>query len=203
MKSFTNLLLLALSSSLSLCCSGFTLVRQPRSTAGPARHIKEHSSSSALRVSFAANAVEDETLYRQLLNNARACAFSDTSSPAEARRYLHDILHMESGCVAGTLVAHDVCDNVDETADIVVHLREKAAQQDAIDEKRTSMVQFIFPLLAAVGFMTVVAMIVASTTTTIDSGNDAVPLELQEWSLAARDGHLGTMIEHYFRNGGL
>jgi hypothetical protein len=164
-------------------------------------------------VSFAANVVEDETLYRQLLNNARACAFSDTSSPAEAKRYLHDIMHMESGCVAGTLVApHDLCgDNVDDMVDIVVHLRQKAAQQDALDEQqRASMVQYSFPLLAALAFMSAVFLMVAftsasTTTALLDSGNDivAVPFELQEWGWAAKDGYLGTMVEHYFRNGGL
>jgi hypothetical protein len=203
MKSYMNPLLLALS-SVSLC-HGFTLVPQPAASM-KIRHKNNKRGSSALGVSFAANAVEDETLYRQLLNKARACAFSDTSSPADARQYLHDILHMESGCVAGTLAA-DFCDNVDETADIVVHLREKAAKQDALDlMERESQAHFIFPLIAAVAFMTVMSMIVStSTTNTIDMGNTggAIPFELQEWGWAARDGYLTTMVEHYFRNGGL
>jgi hypothetical protein len=32
---------------------------------------------------------------------------------------------------------------------------------------------------------------------------DAVPLTLQEWVWAAKDGYLDTMFSHYFHNGGL
>jgi hypothetical protein len=67
---------------------------------------------------------EDESTYRYLLSKARECAFSPNAHPAEAKRFLRDILELEAGCVSGNLTG-DVCENVDEVAEIVARLREK------------------------------------------------------------------------------
>jgi hypothetical protein len=67
---------------------------------------------------------EDESTYRYLLSKARECAYSPNTHPAEAKRFLRDILELEAGCVSGDLTG-DVCENVDEVAEIVARLREK------------------------------------------------------------------------------
>ncbi len=61
-----------------------------------------------------------------MMIKARECAFSDVSSAAEARSFLHQILHVQSGCVSGVLSGHDLCENQDDVAEIVAHLRQKA-----------------------------------------------------------------------------
>jgi len=75
-----------------------------------------------------AHDLEDESSYRYLLAKARECAFSENPKPADAKRYLLQILELEAGCVSGNLAGHDICDNVDEVAVIVAHLREKVEQ---------------------------------------------------------------------------
>lgn len=76
--------------------------------------------------------MDDESTYRYLLAKARECAFSDFATVQEAKRYLTQILELESGCVSGNLSGRDICDNVDELADIVAHLRQKADQNEAV-----------------------------------------------------------------------
>jgi hypothetical protein len=66
-----------------------------------------------------------------MMTKARECAFSDTSSAAEARNFLHEILHVQSGCVSGVVSGHDLCENQDEVAEIVAHLRQKVESGDA------------------------------------------------------------------------
>jgi hypothetical protein len=61
-----------------------------------------------------------------MMIKARECAFSDVCSAAEARSFLHQILHVQSGCVSGVLSGHDLCENQDDVAEIVAHLRQKA-----------------------------------------------------------------------------
>jgi hypothetical protein len=65
---------------------------------------------------------EDEI---SMMNKARECAFSDASSASEARSFLHQILQVQSGCASGTVSGHDLCENQDQVAEIVAHLRQK------------------------------------------------------------------------------
>ena len=88
--------------------------------------VRKHS--SALQISIAAD-IEDETNYRKVLNKAREYAFSDSVSPRQAKKFLNDILQIQSGCTTGVLAGHDLCDNVDDVAEIVSHLREKAVAE--------------------------------------------------------------------------
>jgi hypothetical protein len=60
-----------------------------------------------------------------MMIKARECAFSDASSAAEAQSFLHQILHVQSGCVSGTVSGQDLCENQDQVAEIVAHLRQK------------------------------------------------------------------------------
>jgi hypothetical protein len=78
----------------------------------------------ALPISLIAT-MQDESSYRFLMVRARECAFSDNSSAEEARGYLTEILHIQEGCISGLLTGHDLCDNVDEVAEVVSQLRDK------------------------------------------------------------------------------
>ena len=66
-----------------------------------------------------------------MMIKARECAFSDDCSADEARSFLHQILHVQSGCVSGVLNGHDLCENQDDVAEIVAHLRQKAESSAA------------------------------------------------------------------------
>jgi hypothetical protein len=92
---------------------------------------KAHKSTTMRKAALGIN-LDDENSYRYLMARAKECAYSDYTTSSEARRYLQEILHIEEGCMSGSLSGHDLCDNVDEMADIVAHLRIKV-QEDAID----------------------------------------------------------------------
>ena len=67
----------------------------------------------------------DETF---LMQRAHACADSDSCSLDDARTCLDDVLHIQSGCVAGA-VAGNACDNVDGVTETVAKLRQKIANK--------------------------------------------------------------------------
>lgn len=68
---------------------------------------------------------QDDTNYRYLLAKARECAYSDAGTVTEAKSYLRKILEFQSSCVSGARVGDNVCDNIQELADTVAHLRYK------------------------------------------------------------------------------
>ena len=111
---------LLLLSSLLFAADGFTVKN----------HYPTRTVSTTAR-SFSSNAMymdpDDESAYKYLLTKARECAFSDSASSLDAKRYLTGILELEGLCMSGRLAGHDLCDNVDELAEIVAHLRVKAA----------------------------------------------------------------------------
>lgn len=94
------------------------------------------SSTTTLQFSSLSTESPDEMTYRYCFAKARECAFNDDASPSEARQWLNMILELESGCVVGTLAGHELCDNVDEVAEVVANLRERANQDDSIATAR-------------------------------------------------------------------
>ena len=74
---------------------------------------------------FSTMVVETEADARMLLSRAKQCAYGDSCSVEEADFLLNEMLHTQSGCVTGTLVGHDLCEEQDVAADIVAHLRQK------------------------------------------------------------------------------
>lgn len=69
---------------------------------------------------------EDDAAY--LMHKAEECAFSDTCSVDDAKSFLREVVHVQSGCAAGTLLGHELCDDQAHVADIVAHLRAKVEQ---------------------------------------------------------------------------
>lgn len=146
----------------------------------------------------------DESSYRQMLAQARELAFSDEVADArQAHEFLIDILHMESLCVSGVL-GGDVCENVDEVADLVAHLREKAKQaEQATVLQRDNVNGFFKSYLLVFSCTTVLPPILIVLLSLVDYGRGDTPLTLNEWILAAKDGYLMSMVSHFLRNGGL
>ena len=81
------------------------------------------ASPSALQMSSTHHATED--MYPALLNKASLCAHSDTCSIDGAESYLREIVHIQSGCAAGTLSGNAVCEDVLGVSEVVADLREK------------------------------------------------------------------------------
>jgi hypothetical protein len=69
---------------------------------------------------------EDHAAY--LMHKAEECAFSDTCTVDDAKSFLREVLHVQSGCAAGTLLGHELCEDQAHVADIVSHLRAKVEQ---------------------------------------------------------------------------
>jgi hypothetical protein len=118
MQSFLILIL-----SLTALANGFHVSSLSKTT----RPTTTTSRSATLGIQL-----EDENSYRYLMARARECAFSDYTTSTEARQYLQAILHLEEGCISGSLTGHDLCDNVNEMAEIVAHLRQKV-KEDTFD----------------------------------------------------------------------
>eukprot|EP00560_Eucampia_antarctica_P006434 CAMPEP_0197829228 /NCGR_PEP_ID=MMETSP1437-20131217/5661_1 /TAXON_ID=49252 ORGANISM="Eucampia antarctica, Strain CCMP1452" /NCGR_SAMPLE_ID=MMETSP1437 /ASSEMBLY_ACC=CAM_ASM_001096 /LENGTH=115 /DNA_ID=CAMNT_0043430769 /DNA_START=213 /DNA_END=560 /DNA_ORIENTATION=- len=53
------------------------------------------------------------------------CANSDSCSIDEAQAYMNEIIHVQSGCVTGTLVGEDVCENIVFASEVIASLRQK------------------------------------------------------------------------------
>jgi hypothetical protein len=66
---------------------------------------------------------EAEATY--LMAKAQECAFSDSATVADAKYYLRELVHIQSGCVVGTLASRSLCENQEKVADIVVHLQSR------------------------------------------------------------------------------
>lgn len=112
----------------SLTAKSLAFVNRP----SPSIHLK---SSTALAVGIgwmdgAGHETEDDA--RFVLSQAKKCAYGQEGecSVEEAKELLKEMLHLQSGCAAGTLVGHDICEEQDVAADVVAHLRVKAQATD-------------------------------------------------------------------------
>lgn len=84
---------------------------------------------STARTSVARLIADDETDAAFLMDKAEECAFSNTCSVDDAKMFLREVVHVQSGCAAGTLAGQDLCDGDQQhVAEIVAHLRERVAK---------------------------------------------------------------------------
>lgn len=137
----------------------------------------------------------DESSYHYILNKAREYAFSDFTTVNEAKQYLTYILELESACMSGDAVGHDICDNVLEVTDIVAHLRQKADQKQAMSASSKEAL-----LVASLGSLTALLIFLSSF---LEPKADVVPFTWEEWIWAMQGGYLDSMVAHFIRNGGL
>lgn len=158
---------------------------------------------------------------------AQECANSDSCSIDSARDYLREVIHVQSGCAAGTLAGKALCEDQLFAAEVVASLREKiktgserkarnfwqarekefeglAAASMSSDGSGFSAtgalaapIKPVYLGLAAV-WMTMVVTVFSPST-----GADVVPFTLEEWKWAFEGGYLGDMLSYSFRHGGL
>lgn len=107
------------------------------STSGFHNPIPDNRGSIAFRPSplHVGNAIETETEARLLLLKARDCAYGDSCSIEDCEILLREMMHLQSGCVTGTLVGHDLCEEQDIAADVVAHLREQVKSRPGVVTK--------------------------------------------------------------------
>jgi hypothetical protein len=124
MRFFISTLLLLLS-SIDFSVIALAFAPPPRRQSNIVAAVLRRTQS--LRPLYYLENIETEEDAKYVMAKARDCAFSDSCGVQEAQVYLHQVLHVQSGCVTGTLSGHDLCDNQMEAAGIVAHLREKVA----------------------------------------------------------------------------
>lgn len=181
------------------------------------------SPPSALQMSSTHHATED--MYPALLNNASLCAHSDTCSIDGAESYLREIVHIQSGCAAGTLSGDAVCDDVLGVSEVVADLREKIKngakqevktfwdmRQEEFEQLATAadgssaaaLTAPLKPAYLAIAALYAIAVIAMFAPSTMDvNAGGVVPFTAQEVWWAIRDGYIGDLTHHMFRNGGL
>ena len=114
-----------------LTVSSIALLSRP----SPIVHMKSTTKALSVGIGWmdgAGHETEDDA--RFVLSEAKKCAYGQEGqcSVEEARQLLNEMLHLQSGCVAGTLVGHDICEEQDVAADVVAHLRVKAHATDVV-----------------------------------------------------------------------
>jgi hypothetical protein len=65
-----------------------------------------------------------------LLAKARECAYSDSCKVDDAKHYLRELMHIQSGCIVGTLAGRELCESQDQAADIVQLLQAKVQSDE-------------------------------------------------------------------------
>mmetsp|Transcript_12397 Transcript_12397/g.16323 ORF Transcript_12397/g.16323 Transcript_12397/m.16323 type:complete len:224 (+) Transcript_12397:221-892(+) len=157
--------------------------------------VQQQNSKTALNAfALRADNGEDDAMF--LMLKARECALSDTCSVEEAEFYLREVVHVESGCAAGTLGGKDLCD-VGFAAEIVGNLRTK------IEQGKTRGISTVVPAATSAAqllSMTTAAILLTVILSTTASGDS---FTVQEWFWAAKGGFLSDMLSQYFKYGGL
>eukprot|EP00429_Kryptoperidinium_foliaceum_P021136 CAMPEP_0176144282 /NCGR_PEP_ID=MMETSP0120_2-20121206/73457_1 /TAXON_ID=160619 /ORGANISM="Kryptoperidinium foliaceum, Strain CCMP 1326" /LENGTH=336 /DNA_ID=CAMNT_0017480647 /DNA_START=70 /DNA_END=1082 /DNA_ORIENTATION=- len=161
-----------------------------------------------------------------LMQRAEAYANSAQASLEELRTALDDVIHVQSGCVSGSVLG-DVCDNVGAAAELVANLRQKIQQKSkevakySITTKKNKACRFCcwcsHYLLLSVCFslkchedchefatISLAAMALAALASGLSAAHvDASPFTPQEVWWSIRDGYFPDLLSQYFRHGGL
>lgn len=125
----------------------------------------------------------------------------------ESKFWLREMIHLQSGCVAGTLVGHDLCENQDVAAEIVARLRLKIAKHERRVEKRTKGSDSVVPTIAtelSVGALLVV-LVIFWTTLDLGQRHDDISSigNYQEWvGILKEKGYFISMVERCFGESG-
>ena len=154
---------------------------------------RQHGAASS---SLQATAHATEDSYPSLLNSASLCANSDTCSIESAELYLKEIIHIQSGCAAGTLSGNDTCDDVLGVSAVVADLRRKIGEEGT--GREVVLRSFSSMELLGIGALYTIAAI-----SMLHASEGVVPFTAQEVWWAIRDGYAGDLAGHWFRNGGL
>eukprot|EP00560_Eucampia_antarctica_P006192 CAMPEP_0197825734 /NCGR_PEP_ID=MMETSP1437-20131217/2770_1 /TAXON_ID=49252 ORGANISM="Eucampia antarctica, Strain CCMP1452" /NCGR_SAMPLE_ID=MMETSP1437 /ASSEMBLY_ACC=CAM_ASM_001096 /LENGTH=164 /DNA_ID=CAMNT_0043425865 /DNA_START=230 /DNA_END=724 /DNA_ORIENTATION=- len=120
------------------------------------------------------------------------CANSDSCSIDEARAYMNEIVHVQSGCVAGTLVGEDVCENSVFASEVIASLRQKI--DNGVQKSTGSFGKGEFLVLISLYLVMHVSGLAHN------SANDIMPFTTQEWMWGLRDGYLLDMLSYNFKH---
>jgi len=156
------------------------------------------SSALGLATTTTTSVKEEDAIY--LLNKAREFAFSDEfggerndnlkeydqhyhalgdelSEIEESKRWLREIINVQSGCAAGTLSGKDLCENQDEAAEIVARLRRKIEIHEKRVAARTKESESLVPTIATDLIVAAIVIVVVMFWTTLDLGqrHDDIP----------------------------
>jgi hypothetical protein len=177
-------------------CSSILLLSSLLSSASAFTAPRPASRLSTLPLNVGAALDWNTNDERSIMERAFDCANSDSCSLDDAQVCLDDVIHIQSGCVSGALLGSDVCNNVDTTAEVVANLRVKIDQET----RRVSVLNAgsnVISLSLAVVLLSVFAAGAVAVNPEVS------PFTPQELWWAIRDGYLPTLLEHYFRHGGL
>lgn len=158
-----------------------------------------------------------------LMNRAQACADSETCSLEDAQMFLDGVLHQQKECIGSGVLSTKtmICDNVENTIDLVATLRYKI---DTAQRRRalvTPTVHTINVVLGIYAVSTILHGVAAVPNVPIDaplfyntdsysslfeqagSNRGIVPFLPEEWIWAIRDGYFPRMVMEFVHNGGL
>ena len=166
----------------------------PSTTNIAVQQRRQHGAASSSLQAASAHATEDS--YPSLLNSASLCANSDTCSIESAELYLKEIVHIQSGCAAGTLSGNDTCDDVLGVSAVVADLRRK------IGEEGTGR-EVVLRSFSSVELLGIGALYTVAAISTFHASEGVVPFTAQEVWWAIRDGYAGDLATHMLHNGGL
>lgn len=217
-----------ISSAFACCLLATTAPAPSAGFAPPSSSTTHHQQRTTTTTKLGATTIHaTEDMYPQLLNNASICAHSDTCSIESAESYLREIVHIQSGCAAGTLSGDTVCEDVLDVSMVVADLRQKIGegavrevgtfwdkrQEELValatasldDSSSTAALKApLKPAYLAIAALYTVAIITTFHPATMDaSAGGVVPFTAQEVWWAIRDGYVGDLASHAFHNGGL
>lgn len=112
---------------------------------------------------------------------------SDEEAEIEESKYwLREIIHLQSGCAAGTLTEKDICEDQAKAAEIVARLRRKIEIHEKRVALRTKESESIVPTIATELIIGALLAVVAIFWSTLDLGerHDDIPTlsNFQQWT---------------------
>jgi len=163
------------------------------------------------------NVAEDDATY--IYNKAREFAYRDEFGLAQNNEYdqhyhplsdevaeieeckywLREIVQVQSGCAAGTLAGKDLCENQDETAEIVARLRRKIEAHEKRVAILTKESESLVPTIATELIFGALLVVLVMFWTTLDIGqkHDDIPTmsNYREWmSILQEKGYTLTLF---------
>ena len=126
---------------------GFT----PPSSSSSSTMMHHQRTSSPLS---ATSTTLTEDMYPNLLSSASLCANDESCSIESANLYLKEIVHIQSGCAAGTLSGSNVCDDVLNVSAVVAELRDKIGKAGSDTTQQMDVVTGTSNFVGSLGLAT-------------------------------------------------
>lgn len=157
------------------------------------------TSTSTFRAATKLNvhAANSESDAMMMINQANACAHSDTCSIEEAEEYLNEMLHLQSDCVSGSLTNGLICDDILFPSEVISGLRDKIQKQVEMSNQGSTFQVGWNPI-----FLTVLALYLSSGMLSL-AHNNPDSFTMQEWMYAFQGGYLDDLLSQYLKYGGL